>query len=309
MISKNNIKPLVGSIIIAIALWLIVATDNEYVHQIEIPIKLTRLYEGKTLLNKIPEKAIIELKGKGRALIALMFYNVQFNLDLQDIVKSQKIQLTEYLNFLDLPATFGCEVLAIIEPEAFDLQLDNFDKESKPIMLAGSVGTENGYILLDYHFSPDTVGLSGPRRLVESITYVNTDQIAIAGKRSSFKQNIKLQNPHPGITFIDPDITTVEFNIQRLIERVVYDIPIQVINVPNNLVVEPVPNKLSLKIKGGEIMVADLNAEDIHAEIDFAKDYTLEKEEYGASIVTPENISWIESIPKKFKLKVRRRSR
>ena len=40
-----------------------------------------------------------------------------------------------------------------------------------------------------------------------------------------------------------------------------------------------------------------------------SKSYHVEKEAYGASITAPENISWFESIPQSFKLKVRRRNR
>jgi YbbR domain-containing protein len=309
MIPKTNIKPLIGSIILAIILWLIVAMQKEYVHQVDVPINLVRIAEGKTLAKPIPKAASFEFIGKGRSLIAMMFYNVQLNLELPELNHSQTIELNQYLHFLDLPVTFGLEISELIEPRTIDFVIDDLEVVKKPVLLSGSVGTENGYVLLGYTLNPDTVQITGPRSVLIKQDYVFTEVVEIAGQKRNFSERIALKNPVEEITKIEPDRVEATFNIQRLIERVVYDIPINVIHVPSQLIVEAVPGKMSLKIKGGENLVADVAAEDIIAEIDFAKNYQVEKESYGASIVTPENISWIESIPKSFKLKVRRRSR
>ena len=156
---------------------------------------------------------------------------------------------------------------------------------------------------------PDTVEITGPKSLVKKQDYVFTDLLEIVDRKMNFTTQISLKNPQPGITSLKPLGIEATFDIQRLIERVVYDIPIRVINVPPNFTVEAVPNKMSLKIKGGENLVAKIETDDFKAEIDFIKNYQVEKEAYGASINIPDNISWIESIPISFKLKVRRRNR
>ena len=305
----KNIRPLAGSVLIAIILWLIVATEKEYLYQIEVPINLIRIAEGKTLTEKIPDKAIIEFKGRGRSLVATMFYSVAFNLELPELNKSQSVDMKEYLHFLDLPATFGVETGEIIEPQSIDFRIDDLAVMKKPIVLTGEVTTENGYILEEQILDPDSVEISGPRQKLEKIGAILTEPLSISGVKASFNQNILLQNPFPGISEIRTPGTLAEFNIQRLIERVVYDIPIQVINTPAHLQVEAVPDRMSLKISGGEDIVAFIKSSDIKAEIDYAKNYKMHIESYGASIVAPPNIRWIESIPKSFKLKVRRRNR
>jgi YbbR domain-containing protein len=239
----------------------------------------------------------------------MMFYNVKLNLDLPDLDRSQTIELNEYLNFLDLPVTFGLEIGEIIEPRSIDFVVDDLETEKKPILLSGSVGTANGYVLLGYTLTPDSVTISGPKSLLQKQDYIFSEVLEITGQKRNFSQNIAVINPEPEVTNIEPQQVNAEFNIQRLIERVVYDIPINVINVPSQLQVDAVPNKMSLKIKGGEDLVAAVSSADITADIDFAKNYQVEKESYAARIITPENISWIEPIPKTFKLKVRRRSR
>lgn len=309
MISGKKIRPLIGSVLVAIILWLIVAMQKEYTYQVNVPINLVRIAEGKVLAKTIPESALIEFKGKGGSIIGMLFYNVKLNLEIPQIDKTSTIELKDYLNFLDLPVTFGLETGEIIEPKTIELVIDEFAVARKPILLSGSVGTKNGYTLLGYHFSPDTAEIAGPKSIVMQQDYLFTELLGFVNKKANFKTQITLKNPQPGITLVNPSNIEATFNIQRLIERVVYDIPIKVINVPANFKVEAVPDKMSLKIKGGEDLVAEIDREDFKAEIDFLKSYHVEKEAYGASITAPKNISWIESIPRSFKLKVRRRNR
>ena len=59
MISGKKIRPLIGSVLVAIILWLIVAMQKEYIYQVNVPINLVRIAEGKVLAKTIPESALI----------------------------------------------------------------------------------------------------------------------------------------------------------------------------------------------------------------------------------------------------------
>ena len=296
---KKNIRPLSGAIALSILLWFLVATDKEYTHQIKVPIEVVRLAPGKTLSENIPDHAIIELRGKGRSLIGLWFYDVKFILELPDIRTSQSINLRDYLGFLDMPSTFGLEVSEIIEPNVIELRVDDKMIAEKPILLSGGVGTADGYVLIDLQFTPDTVSVTGPEKLVKKITFISTRELQISAAKSKFNETIDLEDPFPGLVMIEPRTVNVTFDVQRLAERTVFEIPIRIINVPRRITVEPIPSMLDLRVKGGEQIVAALKPEDIIVEIDFRKSYEPGREFYTAKIKTPEKISWIESFPKR----------
>jgi YbbR domain-containing protein len=301
---KYNIKAIIGSLIVAFILWFMVATEKEYTHQIKIPIELVRLARGKTLKKEIPENVIVEVKGKGKALIGLWFYDKKLRLELPRIKKSHELQLKDYIHLLDLP---GLELVQIIEPEKIDLEVDDLLKEKKPIAFSGNIGVEKGYILINYHFSVDSALVYGPKSMVKEIKYIYTDTLELVNKKNRFNQEVELLSPYPRLVRLNPGKINIEFDIQRLIERVVYNIPITVKNVPSYLAVEVVPNTLSLRIKGGQDIVAKVEPDFIKADIDFMKSYRSSKEKYVARIVTPSDLSWIESIPKTFILKVKRK--
>ncbi len=248
---KLNIKPILGSIAFAIILWLMVANEKNYVYQFTVPIEIRRLAKGKTLLEPIPKTAIIEVQGKGRALIGLWFYDVAFKLELPNITKSQNIKLADYLPFLDLPTTFGLPVLEVLEPSTIELKIDQEIVREIPIQFVGVIQPEDGYTLIDHHFVVDSAVVRGPRSKVNKISTIMTESIEFSGNTSSFSEKTNLINPEPGIFLLSPVSVDLNIEIQKLVEGFVREIPIKIHNVPGNLEVIARPSKLALKVKGG----------------------------------------------------------
>ena len=304
---KINIKPILGSLSVALILWIMVATEKIYSYQIRVPIEIVRLAPGKTLLEPIPEYSVIEVQGKGRSLIAAWFYDVQFRLEFPTIKKSQTIDLNKYLVYLDLPATFGLQVQGISEPESFELKIDNYLEKRVPITLAEEIQVEDGYVYAKHLFSPDSVKIAGPASKVGKIENILSGNFEQKSITSEFSSRISLPNPDPEILEISPRNVQITIDIQLLVDRIVYKIPIHIRNVRRNLDVTAIPPELALKVKGGEKIVAELQASDIKAEIDYGSQYRPDRDEYAASISTPDNISWIECIPKTFSLQVKRK--
>jgi hypothetical protein len=123
----------------------------------------------------------------------------------------------------------------------------------------------------------------------------------------SFSESLILQNPEPELIGLNVQNINVDFDIQRLVERVVYKIPIFITEVPADLEVLAIPPELALKVKGGEKRVAALKPDEIKAEITFASHYRSNIDTYAVSIQTPDDINWIESIPKTFSLQIKRK--
>lgn len=304
---RKSIKPLIGSVLISITIWFMVTTSKEYNTQINIPLEITRLARGKTLLEPIAKEVSLEIKGSGQSLIALYLYESSFRLTLPDISKSTKISLVDYLVFLDLPSRLNLEVVEIIEPKTLDLKVDDFIVKKIPILFSGLIETDPGYLVLDTTYSLDSVQISGPKSIVDTIRFIPTENTVFDNQKYSFNKQLNLNPVIPGLVNINPKIVDVSFEIQRIVERVVYEIPVKIKNITENLKVESTPSFLSLRIKGGEKNVEKVTNADISAEIDFQSQYKPEQVDYAVSIKTPPEISWLESSPKTFKLTIKRK--
>ncbi len=305
---RKSIKPIIGSIFLSIVLWFMVTTSNEYTTQIKVPLEVSRLAKGKTLLKPISSEVTLEIRGTGQSIIALLYlYESSFKLELPQVTKSAKITLADYLVFLDIPSRLGIEVVEILEPKTIDLLVDDFIVTGKPIQFSGQIDTEPGYIVLDTSYSQNSARVSGPKSIIDTINHISTEPSIYENQKYAFSNRLKLESPVPDLIKIFPNEIDVQFEIQRIIERVVYDIPVRIKNIPKDLLVESIPFSLSLRIKGGEKNVEKLNSDEILAEIDFKLQYKPEKSEYPVIIKTPPEISWLESSPKTFKLTVKRK--
>ena len=304
---RKSIKPIIGSVFLSIMLWFMVTTSKEYTTKIKVPLEVSRLAKGKTLLDLIPSEITLEIRGSGQSLIALYLYESSFKLELPQTTKDTKIILADQLVFLDLPSRLGLEVVEILEPKTLDLKVDDFIVTDKPVQFSGKINTEPGYIVLDTTYSRDSVRITGPKSLIDKINHISTKPSIFENQKYAFNKIMKLESPIPHLIKLFPQEINVQFEIQRLVERVVYDIPVTIKNVPNGLQVEPTPIALSLRVKGGEKIVEKLIPNEILAEIDFALQYNPEQSDYPVRIKTPSEISWLESSPKTFKLTVKRK--
>lgn len=303
-----NIKAIIGSILVAFVLWFYVITNETvYTHRIKIPLIIKSIAANKTLLSQPPKEVLVEFRGKGVAFISLWFFDARFELDLQTVSDSQIIKLKDHLNAIELPPTGNLEAIDVIAPTEIDVRLDDYLEEFKPVRFSGNVIPASGYDLIEFGMSLDSVLIKGPKSIVSKINSIQTDTLHINDVKNSFSETVNLSSPSPQLLTLEPSSVELSFNIQRLSEKVIYDIPIRVKNVPAYLQVDADPNVLSLRIKGGEKIVAQIRPENINAEIDFAKNYRKDRTQYSAAISVPENISWIESIPKTFELHIKKK--
>ena len=304
---QKNLRPILGSLAFALILWIMVATEKTYSYQINVPIVIERLAKGKTLLEPVPESALIEVQGKGRSLIGLWFYEVTFRLELANITESRNIILSDYLTSLDLPTTFGVSILQVVEPKNFDLNIDDEIVREVPIQLVGVIQPEDGYTLIDYQFVEDSARIRGPRSKINKISTIMTESVEFIGNKTSFTEKTFLINPEPDIFQLTPISVDLDVNVQILIEGFVREIPIRIYDVPDEYEVVANPPKLALKVKGGEQLVAALDTSSVRAEFNFRQNYRPGRDKYAVSIITPEKITWLESFPKTFTLQIKKK--
>ncbi|MEJ2053313.1 MAG: hypothetical protein P8X42_05280 [Calditrichaceae bacterium] len=265
-----------------------------------------RLGENKVLVNKVPDKVILEVSGKGRALIGLMFYNLKINLELPEVNKSTVINLNNYINRFDVAPELGVDIVDIIEPKQLDLRVDRLMTEKKPVRLKADIKTAPGYTLNKYTLGQDSVIVSGPAMLVERLNYLETEKVTKNDVKYPFQENVKLVQPREGIIQLEPDYVIVSFDIEQIVERTIYEIPIQIVGVPPSLTASASPKNVSLRIKGSESIITNITKDEITVFFDYSRDYQKGKSEYEYQIETPDNVTWTSAIPRQFRLHLQR---
>jgi hypothetical protein len=120
--------------------------------------------------------------------------------------------------------------------------------------------------------------------------------------------SLPIQTPHRLIEFKDK-VISYEIDVQKISERIISDIPVQVTRVPDRLRVFVNPRTVSLTAVGGVSRIADIYPEDFFIYVDFEKQWSQKKQFYAPTVVVPNDvIEWQDLSPRSIELVVTRDS-
>jgi len=270
---KKNYKSITVSLILAFLLWLVVTTNKEYKTRIEVPLQVIRLAENKVLLNPVPDKVILEISGKGRSLMGLNFYKSSIDLELPEISRSTIIDLGDYQNRFNVATELGVEIVDIIEPKKLDLKVDQYMEVRKPVRVQSEIKAAPGYVLIDVKPAQDSVLVTGPQTLLERLNYLETEKVLKEDVKYPFRETVSLVEPREGIIQLFPNRIGLLFNIEQIVERTIYNVPIQIVGIPPEFLASPNPANVSLRIKGGENIITNLTTDELTVFFDFGRNY------------------------------------
>lgn len=301
---KTNYRSLLGALAMGIFVWLVVASDKEYTHIIDVPIELQTIGEGLVLKSIPPKTVKLRVKGRGRSLFALSFVEQKIGVEFPEILESQVINLNDYIGKFQFPQDLNITVRNIIAPTKIKLEVDGYTERILPINVNSTLKTMPGYILVGHTTNVDSVLISGPKSLIEPLNRVQSETIVKNDIRFPFEQELKLISPKPGVLKIKPEQIIGNFVIEQLVERTIYNIPIQILNVPEGIRAQAFPQTISVRVKGGETKISQLTANDIQVLFNYTSEYQKGKTEYLMQIKVPENVEWMEASPHTFTLKL-----
>ena len=304
---KTNYRSLSGAFFLGLLLWVTITSDKEYTHVINVPLTIETLGENLVLTKLPPETIKLKIRGSGRSLFALNFVDQKIGIEFPEITSNQVLNLKEYKNQFRFPQDLSIEILDVVTPKKLAIEVDSYAERYIPVKINDDIKTVPGYLLVDYKSEFDSVLVSGPKSILEKITFIETERIKNSEVRFPFDVTARLISPKKGIVFIYPEQVKLNFNIEQLVERTVYNIPIKIINVPQNITAEATPTTISLRVKGGETRVSNLSIDDIDVLFDYSTNYKNSKTNYLMQIKTPADVAWVKASPQYFNIKLVRK--
>jgi len=302
----KNFKVKIFSFLCALFLWFYIASDNVYYHTFDVPLRIKNKPEGWVLAEKIPSKVDAKFRGKGKHFLRFQYDEKFIELDLRGRTQTVKFNLNPEMitginNELDI------KPLEDIQPDTVVVKLDRFLEKKVPIHSKLEINTLNGYTQVgNVKFDIDSVIISGPRLKVNQINRAYTEDMKFDKVVKDLSGKVSLE-PSKYNT-VDYSINTVHFtiDIQRIGEVVFERIPVEIINVPENIKVKVIPSTLSLKLQGGVDLLNSIEKENIKAHIDYSTRFRYERDKIPATIQVPDDINFTDVKPQYFELVVER---
>jgi len=254
---RNNRR--LGIFLIFLALstifWFLTQLEEVYVNNISYPVEYQDMPEDKIVVGNLPSHMHLEIRAQGFKLLEYKFSNKlnplilhinSYNLHAQETEGSPRYyivtqttttriaqQLSQNVEILDItPDTLFFEFAEKISKQV-PVQPRLEYSFARQMMLRGSIQIE-----------PDSVVLSGPNSVLDTIDRIPTRSRKFADLQQTVHTSIDLERPHRQVELSIPQVELtipVEEYTEGSVEK-----DVQVINVPDSLVVRTFPQKVAI---------------------------------------------------------------
>jgi YbbR domain-containing protein len=304
---RKSIFIYISSLVFAIVLWLYINLNLVYNISVSIPLDI-KLSKTQALANDLPGSVDVSLKGKGWDLLGLVLSkSIILNLDLTNYKKDTKINISQSINeLLNLSTNV---VIVSVNPDAIDINFDNFTSKMVKIKNMVNVVPKDGYLIINSpKIVPDSVKVSGAISIIGKIKFLPTEIMNVENVNSGFTRTIKIFDTLNNIIKIEPKTVTITYNIELSAEKNIEDVNVIISNVPQDKEVLLIPPKLKLYLRGGVEQLAKINPEEIFAGIEYKQ---IENDSLGfvsPKISLPVDVTVIKYEPQKFQYIIKKKS-
>ena len=253
--------------------WFTLTINKTYEQNISIPIEYINVPPEIEFTTELPDSFSVKLKDKGTSIISYQFqefdpvvinfndYSVYSNNNTWTIPTSTHFEkfVKKQINQSSIILNYYPEEI-VIEKKL----LDSKKVQVKPLV---NINLQKQYFLCDSITTlPDSVTLYGYKEILDSLDEVYTEEYTSDNLKDTLKATLQLAlPPHCKANPSKIDVTApIEFYTESEI-----DLSIRVKNLPENIVVKTIPEKLNLSFLVGLSRYKDIRPSDFILSIDY----------------------------------------
>lgn len=222
----NNLTLKIGAVVLALLLWIHVATNKSYEYQVEMNLRVANVPRSLVLVSNPPTKVIVRIKTTGKQLIALLAQHHTVTIDAseyhegtfdRDLVRSDA----------DAALKENYEDVGIVFPRKLFLR---FEKNIDRTLLVESrikATTAQGFgIVGKPKIAPEMVQVSGPASFIRGLKSIETEGIAFSDMTETSSYKVRLTVPDSSFASLRDSMVTVTFTVERVEERLISSVPV-----------------------------------------------------------------------------------
>lgn len=178
---KKNIKEKILALMATVVIWVVVVSRSERQMSLDIPVKIIAS-DDKVLVNKVPEKVNINVKGNSFDFVSMKENNRELSFD----ISRKKIGKTNvYLNpkMFKIPESM---MVQKIVPESISFEVDKKSKKTVKVDSYLDGQPKKGYRVEKVEVSPDEVTISGPVTQINRTESITTEPLSLNNRTESF---------------------------------------------------------------------------------------------------------------------------
>lgn len=258
------------AVVLALLVWVHVATEKEYSHDMKLPITDVALDASLTLASPPPESLTVTVSATGKQLLrkkwrhrGLRVNATQYNAGRHQVALSTN-------NVSLVGPTGDLKLEDIVGPNQVTLNIDVLSDIILPVTPNFVAETDEGYALaMPISISPDSATLFGPRTVIRRFQDIATENRQLKGLRDDVTVKVALDCPPMHGLSIAPDSVTVDLRVVPVKTRVLEAVPVRIFNAPPDDDVMSQPTTVRVEITGPPVEVDQLDAGAVTASANF----------------------------------------
>lgn len=265
-------------LLLSVLFWFLTAMNQEYDTDISYPVRYIRYPEKKVLVNDIPDRLELSVHAGGYTLLR---YRLRSRLnpiifDVNSFSLNRVIGDPSTLYILtgiakdDIVKQLRSEFeILSISPDTIFFQFGDKVSKKVPVEPDLEISFEKQYMQVGpYLVEPDSVTISGPESIIDTIKAAATEPVIMSDLNRSFDMELEMKPQHK--VEYDPLEVWIQVPIEKFTEASL-KVQIEVINMPDSLLLRPFPPAVTVNCQIGLSAYETLNEHLFRAVIDYAE--------------------------------------
>ena len=253
--------------------WFTITLNKTYELTVQIPIKYSNVPPELEFTTELPDSFSVKLKDKGTSMLAYQYKEfdpviINFNeYSVYSNSNSWSISTTTHFEKFVKKQIDQSSIILNYYPEEIVIEKKLLDSKRVKVKSLVNINLQKQYFLCDSITTlPDSITLYGYKEILDSLNEVYTEEYTSDNLKDTLKATLQLDVPaHCKANPSKVNVTApIEFYTSSGI-----DLSIRVKNLPENIAVKTIPEKLNLSFLVGLSKYKDIRPSDFILSIDY----------------------------------------
>lgn len=240
---KSSLKTFGFFLFFSAMVWVLVQLSKEYIQIVEIPLEYTNAPMDKSISNEKPLAVEARMQGRGFKILYYQLFKPSIQIDLEQAreeglqlvysIEDNRERIREQLN-LDFENT-----RFLVNQVRVDFQ----PRKKKKLKVVPNINLSYAVgfsALKEVQLSPDSIDVTGPENILDTLEEVNTVQLNINNVNNNINGSVAIDTSDLGMLNFYTTKVNYSQEVEKFTEGTV-KIEVEVLNVPPdiNLVIFP----------------------------------------------------------------------
>ncbi len=301
---RKNIHIIILSLLFSIVLWVSITLSNDYYTTYNFPLTLVNFPDGYSSGVKVPKEVSVKLKGQGWKLFKLNLGS-RSNYKVS-VGKGRGKKVLNLSTFMGENQWLSSDVEVInIQPKSITINVERTTTKKLVVVPIVKLGFKPGYgLATSIKISPDSVEVTGPRSVMHRLNSIPTNEFVLNDLDESTEKEIRLMDIQ-GVSY-SKDKIKLSLDVQKIVEKNIENLSVEVTGVPKNREVVLLPNKINLSIRGGIDVLGKLSNDQFKASVSYRVIIRDTSGSVSPKIILPENTTLLYTQPERIQYVIKK---